>query len=129
DIRLVGSNVKGVGRVEVLHNGRWGTVCGDTWTLEDANVVCKQLGFPLGAEAALCCGLYSSGRGRVWLSGVNCRGYESSIRTCSTRGWGNNGCGHSQDAAVACKTSSAEQDLRLADGKTKNEGRVEIRFH
>ncbi|XP_048583019.1 MAM and LDL-receptor class A domain-containing protein 1 isoform X2 [Nematostella vectensis] len=129
DIRLVGSNVKGVGRVEVLHNGRWGTVCGDTWTLEDANVVCKQLGFPLGAEAALCCGLYSSGRGRVWLSGVNCRGYESSIRTCSTRGWGNNGCGHSQDAAVACKTSSAEQgyEVRLAGAPENYKGRVEVK--
>jgi len=32
------------GRLEVLHNGVWGTVCGDYFSDDAARVVCKMLG-------------------------------------------------------------------------------------
>eukprot|EP00058_Branchiostoma_floridae_P016459 XP_002601947.1 hypothetical protein BRAFLDRAFT_86431 [Branchiostoma floridae] len=100
-VRLAGGTGDHEGRVEIFHNGQWGTVCDNNWSLRDAEVVCRQLGFP-GARQATTGASFGSGTGPIWLDGVGCRGSETALQLCSHDGWGTHSCGHHQDAGVVC---------------------------
>ena len=45
-IRLYGGTTPYEGRVEVFHNGHWGTVCQDGFDQNAAKVVCNAIGYP-----------------------------------------------------------------------------------
>ena len=45
DIRLAGGSSVNEGRVELCLDGRWGTVSSDGWSISDAAIACRQLGY------------------------------------------------------------------------------------
>ena len=101
DVRLRngGANWRLEGRVEILHNGTWGTVCDDFWDIEDARTVCRQLGF----SDAIDVGYFGPGAGQIWLDNVNCEAQKPDrLDLCSHSGWGVHDCDHREDAGVVC---------------------------
>ncbi|KAG8015174.1 Deleted in malignant brain tumors 1 protein, partial [Nibea albiflora] len=147
-VRLVNSDNRCSGRVEVYHDGQWGTVCDDNWDLNDAQVVCRQLDCGI-ARAAPLNAAYGAGSGPIWLDDVNCYGSESSITDCRHPGLGVSNCQHIEDASVVCETQTSttsqvditttttggnstgvEGQIRLANGGNSScSGRVEIFHH
>ncbi|ELK36776.1 Putative scavenger receptor cysteine-rich domain-containing protein LOC619207 [Myotis davidii] len=100
-VRVSGGEDSCSGRVELWHEGSWGTVCDDAWDLADAEVVCRQLGCGR-AISALAGAAFGPGSGPVWLDEVGCRGSEASLWGCPAEPWGRADCGHKEDAGVRC---------------------------
>ncbi|XP_035529436.1 lysyl oxidase homolog 3B isoform X2 [Morone saxatilis] len=102
-VRLAGYPRKhNEGRVELFYKGEWGTICDDDFSISNANVLCRQLGF-VSATGWTHSAKYGKGQGKIWLDNVQCNGGEKSIESCKSRGWGNSDCTHDEDAGVVCK--------------------------
>ncbi|XP_078472899.1 scavenger receptor cysteine-rich domain-containing group B protein [Lampetra planeri] len=99
------------GRVEVLHDGTWGTVCDDGWDLLAAGVACAWLGCG-EALAAPGAAHFGRGRGPVHLDNVRCEGYESALWECEHAGWGDHNCGHHEDASIVCQGAFPTTTMR-----------------
>ena len=101
-VRLMGGSNSNEGRVEVFANGTWGTVCDNSWGLNDAMVICRELGF-VGAWEAVTQAAFGRGDGlQILLDDVACAGDEATIFDCGHRGVGLHNCQHSEDAGVRC---------------------------
>ena len=99
-IRLVPGPLEG--RVELFHDGAWGTICDDYWDLVDGRVACRQLGFER-AEQVFLAAHFGQGRGEIWLDSLQCQGQEAKLVDCPSPGWAVHNCGHHEDAGVVCQ--------------------------
>ncbi|TWW82287.1 Neurotrypsin [Takifugu flavidus] len=134
-VRLVGGDSPWEGRLEVLHNGDWGTVCDDHWSQQHAQVVCRQLGYrcttrptskdlsrwncekeravplsiPRGRAEAVLDGTFGEGVGLILLDDVHCEGTETSLLDCPHGIWGRTDCSHGEDVAVRCRGRSSQE--------------------
>ncbi|XP_053911528.1 scavenger receptor cysteine-rich type 1 protein M130-like isoform X2 [Cuculus canorus] len=123
-VRLANGQGRCAGRVEIYHQGSWGTVCDDGWDLPDATVVCRQLGCG-GAVEASDSARFGEGSGQIWLDGVSCSGAEGALWDCPVEAWGQHDCGHKEDAGVICSEFVA---LRL-ENSTGCSGHLQVLYN
>ncbi|XP_064515834.1 LOW QUALITY PROTEIN: antigen WC1.1-like [Pseudopipra pipra] len=121
ELRLVGGGPCS-GRVEVKLRGHWGSVADKNWDMEDAEVVCQQLGCGSAAGAYAARDRFGTGTGPINLALVDCKGDEATLWDCEIRGWGPYNGPHDFDTAVICQGFS-----RLVGGDGACAGRLEVR--
>ena len=99
-VRLVNGANSYEGRIEIMYDGQWGTVCDDFFDNTDAQVVCRQLGLT-GGRAMVDCD-FGEGSDPIWLDTLNCSGDEVELGLCPHDTWGYHDCSHWEDAGVVC---------------------------
>ncbi|XP_028311127.1 galectin-3-binding protein A-like isoform X2 [Gouania willdenowi] len=110
NVRLVGTGISSAGRVEVYHDGKWGTVCDDNWDMTEAKVVCRQLKFP-GARSVVVGKDYGPVSGPIWLDEIHCNGTENYLVRCSIKRWGETDCTHKEDVGIVCEPMGTNQSF------------------
>ena len=101
-VRLVNGSTGNEGRVEIWHSDQWHTVCDDFWSIADANVTCRQLGYQEAAQAHQRA-YFGRGSGEILLDNLDCTGTEGSLLQCAHNGLFSHNCGHGEDAGVTCE--------------------------
>jgi len=105
--RLVGGDSEYEGRVEVRHAGVWGTVCDDSFDINDAALVCRSLGFSGALTVFSNASPFGEGSGAILLDEVNCGVDAATIEDCYSNNvvpWGDEDCTHSEDVGVRCSS-------------------------
>ena len=110
ELRLVGGATTNEGRLEILLDGQWGTVCDDYWGKPDADVACRALGYEEGsvADATQFTGAHFGAGAQsmpIWLDNVQCSGTETGLLACPRRyspAVGTHNCRHNEDVGVRC---------------------------
>uniref|UniRef100_A0A8C3SUG4 SRCR domain-containing protein n=1 Tax=Chelydra serpentina TaxID=8475 RepID=A0A8C3SUG4_CHESE len=110
-VRLVGGDNPCTGRLEVLHEATWGTVCDKYWDVHDSAVVCKQLECGSALESPW--SSFGPGAGPVWLEATFCRGTEQNLSQCLSHGMRQESCSHAQDVGVICSGSGSHETIPL----------------
>ncbi len=83
-VRLVGSDAPSYGRVEVMLNNTFGTllVPSNAFTSKEADLLCKQLGYPGGIVAPQNTFAPTAGDKVFWRANISCTAATSSIIDC-----------------------------------------------
>lgn len=104
-IRLMNHDavVKTAGRVEILYNGVWGTVCNKYGDSLQADILCKQKGFIDGTAVSVIPKRYGNTTAPIYLKNVNCTSDEKLFLGCPNAGWLEvSNCTHDDDLEVLC---------------------------
>ncbi|XP_072112999.1 scavenger receptor cysteine-rich domain-containing protein DMBT1-like [Mobula birostris] len=146
EIRLANGENPCQGRLEVFFNGTWGTVCSDSFGMENAQVVCSQLNCG-SAKLVEINAAFGEGTGPIWLDDVRCRLGDSLLWQCPSSAWGQHNCKHQEDVGIICSETwptkplikkvkkekimnsfPKTSNLRLVAGFDNCSGRIEVFF-
>ncbi|XP_032400745.1 scavenger receptor cysteine-rich type 1 protein M130-like isoform X3 [Xiphophorus hellerii] len=119
-VRLVQGTNRCSGRLEVKTNQSWSSVCEKDFDLQDAEVVCREIG--CGPPSVHQGALYGEAEAPVGSREFLCEGSESALLNCSSRkSSGRNSCSPGQAVGLTCS-----DNIRLVGEASRCAGRLEM---
>ena len=97
--RLRGGMSQLEGRLEIYYQGVWRSVCTQHWTLKEAHVACRMMGYHSALYANT---IYGSFDRQVGIKDLRCNGSEKDLVGCQHNGWNLQGCQDKKYAIVTC---------------------------
>lgn len=104
-VRLVGGSGAHEGRLQLYLKGRWGTVCDYGWNIQNAALVCHQLGYSLNPQdwQLLRSQLPNAGTSEdVLVANVRCTQHDQDVTKCRAEYEFENSCSHENDVGLRC---------------------------
>jgi deleted-in-malignant-brain-tumors protein 1 len=111
------------GRLMMYTSNSWGTVCRNSFGMEEATVVCRELGLPTVSPRIYLNLQFQRGYGDIKRRLLSCTGNETHLVNCTNS---YTYCSHYSDVGVGCEEGCASGAIRLLDGANSTEGRVEV---
>ena len=132
------------GRLEVFHNGEWGTVCDDRLD-NKRNIApqkaCQFMGYATGQLIPRGTVSLAPDSQPIWLDDVRCFAGSNhwtgapaeKLHHCYHAGWGNNNCSHEEDVNLSCtgvsgQTEATPLTATLEDLPTNHDGSSAFTF-
>ena len=132
------------GRLEVFHNGKWGTVCDDRLD-NKRNIApqkaCQFMGYATGQLIPRGTVSLAPDSQPIWLDDVRCFAGSNhwtglpaeKLHHCYHAGWGNNNCSHEEDVHLSCtgvsgQTEATPLTATLEDLPTNHDGSSAFTF-
>uniref|UniRef100_W5NKV8 SRCR domain-containing protein n=1 Tax=Lepisosteus oculatus TaxID=7918 RepID=W5NKV8_LEPOC len=126
-VRLVNGSHPCSGRVEIMPDLTWGSVCDTDLDWKDAAVICRQE--HCGIPKAIFGGTnFGEGQGPVWPEEIQCQGNETHLTFCQTSTTQHQNCTHKNDVSIVCSGESRYTGFRLMNGSDSCSGRVELQW-
>ncbi|XP_051813984.1 CD5 antigen-like [Acanthochromis polyacanthus] len=116
-VRLVDRSNLCSGRLQVKRNQVWSSVCSDGFDLQDAEVVCRELG--CGSPSGFKEELY--GEAPEWIPEFRCGGHESALLHCERSD--RDTCSPGTTVTLTCSDPGR---VRLVEGSGRCDGTVEL---
>ncbi|XP_062577315.1 deleted in malignant brain tumors 1 protein-like [Saccostrea cucullata] len=126
-VRIVNGTSEKEGRVEVLMNGEWLSICDSGWDKREADVTCRRIGYSGGLPALSSLFGEQSGQTRI-LGDVYCNGGETSLLGCRLSVIESSSCTNGGRAGVICY-DKGNDTARITNGSSVDEGRAELLFN
>ncbi|XP_033097912.1 uncharacterized protein LOC117101906 [Anneissia japonica] len=123
-VKLIGGTGIGNGTLKVWRYSKWYYVCHRYWNIDEARVVCRQLGFPDNAPVTLSNDETVHSNRYFDNYYISCQSTETHLSQCS-RSYGHHSYYNCHYAVVTCSNITTST-FRLAGGSSANKGRVEL---